>query len=43
MHNFCALKAFPQKNYFAFNKYKESVIFFDIHVYNLKNKFLHYE
>lgn len=41
MRNFVASKAFPQKNYFAFNKYIESKIFYAFGVYNLKNNLLH--
>ena len=41
MHNSVASKAFPQKNYFAFNKYNESKIFYEVFVYNLKNNLLH--
>lgn len=41
MYNFRWTKAFPQKNYFAFNKYNESKIFYDFRVYNLKITFLH--
>ena len=37
MRNSVESKAFPQKNYFAFNKYIESKIFYEVFVYNLKN------